>query len=148
MSDTMNGLERDVMDAVLAGDDPRLSTLREQLSVAEVTGRDFTEAGFLTHFSAPEQAPRATGPIRTPIDDVCAELVGEQQPAGFLLWLEDGALQSLEGFSYIAKWPEDAQLQRLFYVRTEPGGGRIETPDRDLSEALEPAGEGPGPGGG
>lgn len=134
----MNELERAVMDAALAGEDFRLVILREQLSMAEVTGRDFTEAGFLTHFSVPGQAARVTGPIKNPIDDVCAELVGEEHPAGFLIWLEDGALQSLEGFSYVAKWPMDARLQRLFYVRAEPAGGRTETPERDSGEALEP----------
>jgi hypothetical protein len=138
MEATMNELERAVMDAALAGEDSRLVILREQLSTAEVTSRDFTEAGFLTHFSVTGQAPRLTEPIKNPIDDVCAELVGEEHPAGFLVWVEDGVLQSLEGFSYIAKWPADAQLQRLFYVRTEPAGGRTETPERDLDEALEP----------
>ena len=134
----MNELERAVMNALLAGEDSRLVTLREQLSVADVAERAYTEAGFLTRFSVPGQAPRVAAPIKSPIDDVCAELTGEEQPAGFLLWLQDGALQSLEGFSYAAKWPADAQLQRLFYVRTEPGGGRTETPERDSDEALEP----------
>jgi hypothetical protein len=138
MEDTMNELERAVMTAVLAGEDSRLVTLREQLAVAEVTARDFMEAGFLTRFSVAEQAPRVTEPIKNPIDDVCAELAGEEHPAGFLLWLEEGALQSLEGFSYVAKWPADARLQRLFYVTAEPGGQRTETPERETDQALGP----------
>jgi hypothetical protein len=138
METTLSELERAVMDAALAGEDSRLVILREQLSMAEVTGRDFTEAGFLTHFSVPGQAACVMEPIKNPIDDVCAELVGEEHPAGFLIWLEDGVLQSLEGFSYIAKWPTDAQLQRLFYVRAAPAGGRTETPEREADEALGP----------
>jgi hypothetical protein len=138
MEEVLNGLERAVMSALLAGDDPRLATLREQLSVVAVTDREVTGAGFFTRFSLPALVARVTEPIKNPIDDVCAELAGEEHPAGFLLWLEDGALQALEGFSYVENWPEDAQLRRIFYVRTESGGGRTETPERDLSEAMEP----------
>jgi hypothetical protein len=138
MAESLNELEQAVMSAVLAGDDPRLATLREQLPLATVTDRGSTGAGFVTRFSVPESAVRETTPVKNPIDDVCAELAGEQLAAGFLLWLEDGALQALEAFSYAGRWPEGARLQRLFYVTTEPAGGRIEAGERDLSEALEP----------
>jgi hypothetical protein len=138
MDESLNELERAVLSALLAGDDPRLVTLREQLSVVAVTDRESTEAGFFTRFAVPAADTRVAEPLKNPIDDVCAELAGEEQPAGFLLWLEDGALQALEAFSYVGIWPKDARLQRVFYVRTESGGGRIETSERDLSEALLP----------
>jgi hypothetical protein len=138
MEEVLSELERAVLSALLAGDDPRLATLGEQLEVATVTGRDVTGAGFFTRFSVPPPVARVAEPIKNPIDDVCAELAGEEHPAGFLLWLEDGALQALEGFSYVESWPQDARLRRLFYVRSEPAGGRTETDERDLGEALEP----------
>jgi hypothetical protein len=138
MKESLNELEQPVMDALLSGDDPRLATLRGQLPSAVVTGRELTGAGFLTRFSVPAAAARVGPPIKNPIDDVCAELAGEENAAGFLLWLEDGALQALEGFSYGGVWPEEAQLRRIFYVTTEPGGRRIETGERELEEALEP----------
>ena len=138
MKESLNELEQSVMDALLTGEDPRLATFREQLLSAVVTGRELTGAGFLTRFSVPAAVARVGRPIKNPIDDVCAELAGEENAAGFLLWLQDGALQALEGFSYGGVWPEEAQLQRIFYVTTEPGGRRIETVERELEEALEP----------
>jgi hypothetical protein len=138
MTEEPTELEQAVVDALLTGDDARLGALREQFSSATVTGREFTEAGFFTRFSVPATAARMAQPIKNPIDDVCAELAGEESAAGFLLWLEDGALQALEGFSYGGIWSKQAPLRRIFYVATEPGGGRIETGERELNEALEP----------
>jgi hypothetical protein len=123
MEEVLSELERAGLCALLAGDDPCLATLGEQLEVAIVTGREVTGAGFFTRFSVPPLVARAAEPIKNPIDDVCAELAGEEHPAGFLLWLEDGAPQTLEGFSYVESWPEDARLRRIFYARTESTGG-------------------------
>ena len=48
--------------------------------------------------------------------DVFAEIEGMDHGAGFVLWLEDGRITTLEGFSYADEWPEDVSA---FTVRLE-----------------------------
>jgi hypothetical protein len=49
-------------------------------------------------------------------DDAYADIDGLEHGAGFVLWLEDGWLSCLEGFSYAEPWPDTASR---FSVRWE-----------------------------
>jgi hypothetical protein len=54
---------------------------------------------------------------------------------GFLLFVDDGLLHFLEGFTFDEPWPGDLKLIWLYYLRPqEPSSGAmIETAQRDLS---------------
>jgi len=106
MAEPLTELERAVMGALLAGADPRLAVLRDQLSAATVAVRKFTGVGFFTEFFVPPSAARLTEPINNPIGDLFGELDGVDDVGGFLLWLADGALHTLEGVSYGHTWAE------------------------------------------
>ena len=79
---------------------------------------------------------RLTEPINNPIGDLFGELDGVDDVGGFLLWLEEGALHTLKGFSYGHSWAENAELLRLYYTHTVRGGNVVEATERDLLEAL------------
>ena len=79
---------------------------------------------------------RLTEPINNPIGDLFGELDGVDHVGGFLLWLEEGALHTLEGFSYGHSWAENAELRHLYYTHTVRGGSVVEATERDLLEAL------------
>ena len=125
------------MDFLLRGNHPVLATLRDQFAVAIVKEPDFTGVGFFIHFVVPTTAVRLERD-RLVLGDVHADLQGLQHGAGFLLFIEEGAISILECFTYEEPWPANAQLSRLYYLHPErPGSGSlVEVSDRDLDWAL------------
>jgi len=131
----VNEIERQAMDYLLRGDTPLLETLRQQLAVATVAAREFTGVGFFTQFDVPPTVPRAPSARRVIIGDVYAEVSGLQHGAGFVLFVEDGALQTLECHITEDAWPSDATLLRLYYMKPRELGDStlVETNERDLT---------------
>lgn len=113
-------LERAVLDKLLAGDHPVLATLRAQVAVCTVISRELTGVGFFSSLMVPPAAPRA--PVRgraPPFGDVKANFRAVQHGAGFLLYVEDGALAMLEGYTFDEAWPVDTDEFSLQYESAE-----------------------------
>jgi len=104
------------MELLLAGDDPTLNVLREQYRVAYVMKRELTGAGFHLAFSVAPAAPRLDARRSLHFGDVKAEIEGLQYGASFVLHVRDGAIDSLEGFSYDEPWPANVHRFRLSYI--------------------------------
>lgn len=112
----LNDLEAAVLDKLLAGDNPALALLREQRRRICVKKREYSGVGFFTEFELRQGAPRL--PISTPIrfGDVLAELDGMEHGAGFILFIDNGFLTMLEGYSNANEnWPEELSSFRLSY---------------------------------
>ena len=112
-------LERQLLDALLAGDDPLLEGLRVQLNSARVSKRDLDSAGFFTDLSVPD----SVAPVRPPnfeIDDVQFELEGVEGPVGCILFVRDGFINCLEGYTYVGDWPDSPRLKSLSYDTGSP----------------------------
>ncbi len=123
--ENLNPLERTILDKILDGDHPALATLRKQLDACRVKERTLSGKGFFTELHLPDDAPRAAlHKTRVRFGDVIADIEGVPHGAGFLLFIDDGRLTMLEGYTFEGPWPEHPKLQRLSYV-SEP---------RDLSE--------------
>ncbi|HYK09669.1 MAG TPA: hypothetical protein VEV39_02595 [Gemmatimonadales bacterium] len=135
---TLTPLERSALDLLVGGEDPDLARLREQVDSVTVTRRDLTGVGFYTHFSLPLGASPAAGITKAPIADVYGEVEGLPQPVGFSLWVKDGLLDCLECWIHDRKWPDDAELKRVYYVRPVSGdqGALVEVATRDVRWAL------------
>jgi hypothetical protein len=136
---SLTDLEYAAMTALLAGDDPLLARLRDQLAGASVTGREFTGAGFFTSFAPGDTGKQARTP-RIVIGDVYGELVELHYPVGFLLFVTEGLIDTLECFIHDDKWVDNPTLKRLYYVRKADGGNPtelLETAERDLGWLRE-----------
>jgi hypothetical protein len=134
----MNEIERKALEMLLAGDHPSLAVLREQLALADVAGRRFSGVGFFTELRVPPSARRLDDVPRLIIHDVYAEVSGLEHPVGFLLFITDGVLDTLECFIHDDQWPSSPpSLVRAYYVRTGERYEAIETADRDLSKAFK-----------
>jgi hypothetical protein len=113
----LNEFERAVLTSMLEGDDPVSTALRSQLAVVAVRHRKFTGVGFFTDLAVPADtlpAPTSSGVPALP--DVGADIEGLRHGAGFVLFLENGFLHCLEGYTYGEAWP--ARVVR-FTVRPE-----------------------------
>ena len=113
----LNDLEQAVLDKLLAGDHPALSTLREQARRAQLVGREYTGVGFFCDFQVPGDVPVVSGDFH--ISDVVGELHGLAHGTGFVLFVRDGRLNMLEGFTYDEPWPQEIGQFTLTY-ESEP----------------------------
>ncbi|MBC7352067.1 MAG: hypothetical protein H5U08_06885 [Thermogutta sp.] len=129
-------LERRVVEMLLSGNHSTLETLRAQFAVSEVSQREFTGVGFFTHFAIPPDAPRVAGKRSFQLGDVHADIPGLRLGADFILFITEGAIDFLEGFTHgDDQWPETVDTFRLTYVHTVGAVVRGTSRERDW-EAL------------
>jgi hypothetical protein len=97
------------MATILSPDHPVLNALRRQFERCHVASREITGVGFYTYLAVPgdvERAPVKPGSGRLFLGDVTASVDGLERGAGFELFVEDGVLDFLEGFSYDEPWTD------------------------------------------
>ncbi|HSQ31461.1 MAG TPA: hypothetical protein VLN49_16510 [Gemmatimonadaceae bacterium] len=112
----LTALEQALLTALLAGDHPALSLLRDQLAVADVTQREFSGVGFFTHFNVLPSAARLAVP-RWVISDVDFRLEGLEHGGGALLFVKAGVLSMLEAYTYASEdWPAGDVRHSVSYV--------------------------------
>ena len=119
--DRLSRLERAVIEKLLAEDHHALRVLRAQLRHAQVSGRTLTGSGFVTELSLPAgtaPAPIGSGMIR--LGDVGAKIDGLRHGAGFLLYVRDGLLDALEGYSYDEPWPKKVGRFTVHFTKEGP----------------------------
>ena len=112
----LTNLENSVMEMLLAGGDDVLGGLRCQLAASTCAGRENTGVGFYTTFNVPNVVPRVAGGKSFKFGDVSATVPGLQHGAGFLLFVKDGILEMLEGYTYDEPWPSQISTFEVSYV--------------------------------
>lgn len=116
----LNEFETAVLDMMLAGDHPYLEGLRIQADSGLLSSREYSGTGFFCHFTIPDDAARMIPPSAT-FGDVTARISGLQLGAGFLVFVRDGVLSMLEGYSYQEPWPDQTENFRLRYEKMRYG---------------------------
>ena len=108
----LTSLEKAVLDLLLKGSS--FDDIRKQLEYASVIKREFTGVGFFTEFLLPDDAPVRRDLLDGTLGDVYAKFPGLKQDAGFLLFIRDGAISLLEGFTYDEPWPANTSEFKLY----------------------------------
>jgi hypothetical protein len=98
-------LEKAVLDTMLDKPGEPFETVKKQLAHAAIASREFSGVGFLTDFVVPPDAPVRRDSPDKEIGPVGAEFPGLQHGAGFLLFIRDGVVSMLEGYTYDETWP-------------------------------------------
>jgi hypothetical protein len=113
MSVELSPLERDVIASILAPEHPVMNALRLQLEHCRASSREATGVGFYTSLEvAPDIEPAPVKPGTMDLGDVNAVIDGLEHGAGFVLFVTDGVLHMLEGFSYDEPWTNiDARFE-------------------------------------
>jgi hypothetical protein len=93
--EVLSPLEQAVLDAIALQVPELADALAGQV---RVTARENTGAGFYTKLDVSRRSPIKG--VASPLGDVGATVVGLQHGMGFLLWLRDGHIHQLEGYSY------------------------------------------------
>lgn len=102
----LNNFENAVLAKLLAGDHPVLAALRSQAERARLVLRKYTGVGFYCDFALPPDVPPLEKHLDFHFGDVNAKIAGLKHGAGFVLFVRDGRLNMLEGYSYDEPWPE------------------------------------------
>ncbi len=138
--DPLTPLERDVIATLLRHSHPVMDALRAQSAVCRIKSRQRTGVGFDTDIIVP-QALAVTGLDPITLTDVHAEIEGLEHGAGFALWIRDGMLDSLEGFTYDGKWPDEVGH---YVVRVPASDFQLGTTDlQRLGRAMQTPGTDP-----
>ncbi len=101
-----------VMPLLLASDDATRIQLRKQYARARIQQVELTGAGFFVTFEIPADVARTTPP-NLQGGDVHIRVEGVEHGAGCVLFVRDGVLSMLEGYTYGEEWPEHPLIVRL-----------------------------------
>jgi hypothetical protein len=100
-------LEREVIATLLAPEHPIMHALRRQFEHCHVTAREMTGVGFFTTLAMTTAVPPApVKPGRMHLGDVTATIEGLEHGAGFVLFVQDGVVDFIEGYSFDEPWPD------------------------------------------
>lgn len=122
---TLTALEDQVLQALLAGGDEALAVLRQQAEEARILSRRKTGVGFYTEISVPPEVPRLAGRPSFKLGDVNGTAANVRHGLGFLLYVTNGAISMLEGYTYDDPWPDEVEGLTLTY-----SGGQSRDMDR------------------
>ena len=126
-------IELRVMQMLLAGDHPILETLRLQFRHSRVVDRRFTGVGFFTSFEILQRIPKIDPPRRIVLGDVGADVDRLQHGCGFILFIEDGLLSTLECHLWDDEsLPENARYRQLYYLHKRDLYHVEKTTERDM----------------
>ena len=115
LQNELNSLERAVLEKLLCGDLPLLTQLRQQLSKCHVAKREYSGVGFFTDFIIPEDISRTPG-LDIQFGDVIGSHPELKNGAGFVLFIKNGVLDMLEGYTYDEPWPSSCSGFDLAFV--------------------------------
>lgn len=125
----LNDFEMALLDKLLAGDHPVLCVLRKQANKGRLVSREYTGAGFFCIFEVPTDVPSAIAGSDFHFGDVNACIDGLQHGAGFVVFVRNGRLHMLEGYSFDEPWPQALNSFVLSY-QIEPRNLKLPDPHK------------------
>jgi hypothetical protein len=128
--------EREVLDALLAGDHPVLEALRTQMQFAKVVERRQFGGHYDFELSVPGHLATAGGRSFT-IADLRVSFAFASEPVDFYLEVENGRLKGLTGSLADDEWPSPILIQRICYLRQGKKRGEVLESDQRDMVALE-----------
>jgi hypothetical protein len=109
-------LARQLVPLLLSGRDSNSEVLRRQYGTSRITEVTLTGVGFYIDFEIALDAV-LTQPLNLSGGSVFIEVEGVPHGAGCVLFVRDGRLDSLEGFTYGGEWPERFVVKALTDVK-------------------------------
>ena len=116
--DTLTPLERAVLEKLVSGDSDRYRILQKQIHALRVSERKMTGVGFFTRFSIPNDISKLSDEATFQIGGIGADINDLEHGAGFVLFIEDGQIETLEGYTYDEPWPRNVDSFHLHFIPT------------------------------
>ena len=107
----LNPFEAEAIERTLAGDRPQFPALRAQTKHIVGVERELTGVGFFSHLDlGPRAAELRITCRRNIISGPHVELRGVGHGIGVVLFVTDGYISMLEGFTYDDPWPAEVEV--------------------------------------
>ena len=113
MNVLLTNFEKSVMEKLLFGLHPCLENLRTQLAHCRAIKREFTGVGFFIFFDIDPKL--AYGDVNFQLGDIHAKVAGVRDGVGFVLFIEKGLINNLEGYTYDEPYPKKIEQYTLNY---------------------------------
>jgi hypothetical protein len=108
--------ENEVMFRILNEEDTTPDKrLVEQYKIAEITDRAFTGRGFFTHYKVPDEKYRLDDNLNDTLGNIGVKINCLQHGVGFVLFIKNGFISCLEGYTYGEEWLGEIESYELFY---------------------------------
>lgn len=104
--------ESAVMEAILEESIPEKEILQQQWRQAKIAKRFFSGVGFFSTFEIPDDAPKTSRmdfEANSADITVVAKMPGLKTPMGFILFVRDGKMSTLEGYTF-EDWPDTTEF--------------------------------------
>jgi hypothetical protein len=75
----------------------------------------FTGTGFYTNYQSDITLPKVVGKQRFHFGDLKVDLKGVKSGVGFVLYIDDGYIKYLEGYTYDDPWPEKLDILNISF---------------------------------
>ncbi len=115
---SLSALERAVLEAIALQVPEYADAFARQLARARVIARKNTGTGFYTTLDV-SSGDRIYG-VSSPLGDVGAAVGHLEHGMGFLLWLKEGRMHELEGYSYAGETTSDLDFERVHFEVVGP----------------------------
>ena len=114
-------LEKEVIENTLKFSNNEVaSKILKQYKNSTIVNREFTGVGFFTYFQIDDKKLFLKDNSSLKIGGIHAEINGLKYGAGFILFVENGAINNLEGYSYGDDgWPEVITDYKLYLVNSD-----------------------------
>jgi len=99
--------------------DPKLHPLRGDgnLEKINVVARDFTGVGFLTHLEPSEETKLFEDGINLRWGQVGARLNTPRVETAYVVYVDDGYVKTIEGYTYGDDWPDPIDSFELYELK-------------------------------
>ena len=108
--------EKRVMEKLLEGEDNVFKILRQQYEKASVKSRKLSGTGFFTVFEVPDDVIKLDSLRSFQFGDIIGSMDGVNDGVGFVLFVKNGVIDFLEGYTYgNEKFPETVLNYQLSF---------------------------------
>lgn len=105
----LDKLVDDVMKIILRGDEPHIKALRGQYESAKIESIELSGAGFFANFKIDDSVVVDCDNMQ--IGDVSGAVNGMDDAVGFVLFIRDGKIDFLEGYTVgVDEWPDEKEI--------------------------------------
>ena len=112
-------LENEVMRMLLSGEHPMLNILKNQWENSKIEKVDLSGAGFFIKYQVLDNLLIIPNHVDFSFGDVYVDLIGLDDVIGFVLFIKDGRIDTLEGYTTGDIWPDKINIKRIYYLNNK-----------------------------
>jgi len=116
----LSDFEKIIIDTILENakkQNPTLNILKLQFLNLSVQKRTYTNVGFFTDFQFKKNNLSLGRDINMEIGSIHVEMENLKFGAGFILYIRNGLIATLEGYCYDESWPRDERIKAIYKIK-------------------------------